>query len=104
MVHTEKLGRSAIMIKNEIGRNAVLPAIEDGFFIADNISIKEMINYNKHLLISDNHETHTWMALYQFFFMRRFKYLLRLFRYLVAGNLRGIMTTLKARLAKKYYY
>lgn len=104
MVHTEKLGRSAIMIKNEIGRNAVLPAIEDGFFIADNISIKEMINYNKYLLISDNHKTHAWMALYQFFFMRRFKYLLRLFRHLVAGNFRGIMTTLKARLAKKYYY
>ncbi|HUN55330.1 MAG TPA: Coenzyme F420 hydrogenase/dehydrogenase, beta subunit C-terminal domain [Smithella sp.] len=104
MIHTEKLGRSAIMIKNEVGKNAVIPAIEDGFFTADSISIQDMIDYNKHLLILDNHETHSWMALYQLLFMRRFRYSLRLFKHVMERNLRGIMTTLKARLTKKYYY
>lgn len=104
MIETEKLGRSAIMINNETGRNAITPAIEDGFFIADSISVDEMINFNKHLFISDTHEVHSWQALYQVIFKGRFKFLLPIFRYLIKGQLRGLRTTLKARFAKRYFY
>lgn len=104
MVKTEKIGRSAILIKSDIGRKVVLPAIQSKHFIAEEIPVNDMINFNKHLIINDNHEVHSWMLLYQLLFMRRIRYFLPIMKFFITKNISGVFTTVKALLLRKYYY
>ncbi len=104
MVKNETKGRSAIMVRTERGQQAVTAAIEGGNLAADRITVEDMIGYNKHLLIDSKHERHSWMAWYQVVFFRRVKYLIPLMGYLMQNKIRGIRTTIRAFLNKKYYY
>jgi coenzyme F420 hydrogenase subunit beta len=103
MIKSEKQGRSAILIKTASARNAVLPAISAGYFAADEISVEDMISFNKHLFVTKNHQRHSWMFLYQLLFMYRLQYLLPLLKLTARGKLCGVITTLKAKLTKYYY-
>lgn len=104
MVKTERKGWSAIMVRTEQGKEAVASAIENGDMIADNIPVEDMLGYNKHLLIDSRHPRHGWMAAYQLLFYGRVKYLALVLWNLLRGKRFGLRTTLKARLARQYYY
>jgi coenzyme F420 hydrogenase subunit beta len=104
MVKTERKGRSAIMVRTERGRQAVRSAIDSGDMIADPITVKDMLGYNKHLVIDSEHPRHGWMAVYQLLFFRRLKYLWLVLRSLMHKKRIGLKTTLKALLDKEYYY
>jgi coenzyme F420 hydrogenase subunit beta len=104
MVRTERKGRSAIMVRTERGREAVASAIDSGDMIADPITVKDMLGYNKHLVIGSKHARHGWMAGYQLLFLGRVKCVIPVLWALLCGKRIGLMTTLKARLSKQYYY
>jgi hypothetical protein len=103
MVENERKGKSAIMVRTERGREAVATAIDSGDMIADPITIKEMLGYNKHLVIDSEHPRHGWMAGYQLVFFRRMKYFLPLVRILLHNKRVGLNTTIKACLCRQYY-
>jgi coenzyme F420-reducing hydrogenase beta subunit len=104
MVKTERKGRSAIMVRTERGRQAVRSAIDSGDMIADPITVKDMLGYNKHLVIDSEHPRHGWMAGYQLLFFGRLRYGGMVLRSLLHRKRIGLKTTLKARLSRKYYY
>lgn len=104
IVKTERKGRSAIMVRTGRGKEAVASAIESGEMIADHIPVEDMLGYNKHLVIDSKHSRHAWMATYQLLFCGRMKYLALVLWNLLRGKRFGFRTTLKARLAKEYYY
>lgn len=104
MVKNERKGRSAIMIRTKRGKEAVASAIDSGNMIADSITVKDMLGYNKHLVIDSEHHRHGWMAGYQLLFFGRLKYLIPVLGILLRRKRVGLMTTLKTRLSRKYYY
>lgn len=104
MIISEKIGRSAVLVKNERGENAILPAIKGGYLTADVIPVRDMIDFNKHLLIAEKIIKNSWMPLYQLLFLHRVKYLLPILRSMLNRQLNGVITTLKALLNKNYYY
>jgi coenzyme F420 hydrogenase subunit beta len=104
MVRTERKGRSAIMVRTEGGKEAVASAIDSGDMIADSIAVEDMLGYNKHLVIDSKHAWHGWMAGYQLLFFGRLKHLIPVLKSLVHRKRIGLITTLKARLCKTYYY
>jgi len=104
MVKTERKGRSAIMVRTERGREAVRSAIDSGDMIADPITVKDMLGYNKHLVIDSEHPRHGWMAGYQLLFFGRLRYGGMVLRSLLHGKRIGLKTTLTARFSRKYYY
>jgi len=104
MVANETKGRSAIMIRTARGRSAVSSVLEHGDMIADPIAVKDMFSYNKHLIITPEHQRHSWMALYQLIFFGRLRYLPIVLRYALRRKLVGLRTTLKAWLSDNYYY
>jgi hypothetical protein len=104
MVKTEQKGRSAIMVRTERGRKVVASEIETGDMIADAITVKDMLGYNKHLVIDSKHPRHGWMSAYQLAFWGRVKYLPALIRSLMRTKQIGLKTTIKARLSRRYYY
>jgi len=104
MVNMERKGRSAIMVRTERGKEFVRSAIDRGDMIADAITVQDMLGFNKHLVISDGHARHGWMAGYQLLFFGRPQYLLSVLRSLLRRERIGLRTTLKARLSTRYYY
>ena len=104
MVKTERKGRSAIMVRTERGSQAVRSAVDGGDMIADPITVKDMLSYNKHLVIDSEHPRHGWMAGYQLLFFGRLRYGGMVLRSLLHRKRIGLKTTLKARLSRKYYY
>jgi coenzyme F420 hydrogenase subunit beta len=104
MVKNERKGRSAIMVRTERGKDAVKSAIDSWDMIADFITVKDMLGYNKHLVIDSNHPRHGWMAGYQLIFFGRLQYFLPLIRSMLRNKRVGLNTTIKARLCKQYYY
>ncbi len=104
MVKTEQKGRSAIMVRTEIGRKVVVSEISTGDMIADAITVKDMLGYNKHLIIGSKHPRHGWMSAYQVIFGGRLKYLPALILNLIRTKKIGLKTTIKSRLSSRYYY
>jgi hypothetical protein len=104
LVRTERKGRSAIMARTGRGREVVVSAIGSGDMIADPITVKDMLGYNKHLVIGSKHARHGWMAGYQLLFLGRVKCVFSVLWALLCRKRIGLMTTLKARLSKQYYY
>ena len=104
MVRTERKGRSAIMVRTERGKQAVRSAIDSGDMIADSITLQDMLGYNRHLVIDRQHPRHGWMAAYQLLFFGRLKHLTPVLHSLLHRKRIGLITTLKARLCKAYYY
>jgi len=101
---TESKGRSAVMFRTERGKEVIASAIDAGDIIADPITMKEMLGYNKGLIIDSNHALHGWMAWYQLLFFGRVRYLGYVLGNLLRRKRVGLKTTLKARLSSKYYY
>ncbi len=104
MVKTERKGRSAIMVRTELGEKAVASTISNGDMIADPITVSDMLGYNKHLIINPKHSRHGWMGAYQLIFFVRVKYLPLIIRRLLKSKKIGLKTTFKARLNRRYYY
>lgn len=104
MIRDEKKGWSAIMVRTKRGQNAVDSAIGSGDLIAENISVKDMISYNKHLIIDTKHHRHSWMALYQLIFFRRVRFIFPILKKLFQNNIVGLRTTVRALFDKEYYY
>jgi coenzyme F420-reducing hydrogenase beta subunit len=104
MVGTEVKGRSATMVRTERGKDAVDSVIDSGDMIADPITMKEMLGYNRGLVIDSNHALHGWMAWYQLLFFGLVRYLGYVLGNLLRRKRVGLRTTLKARLSSKYYY
>jgi coenzyme F420 hydrogenase subunit beta len=103
MVRTERKGRSAIMVRTERGKEAVASAVDSGDMIADSITVKDMLGYNKHLVIDSEHPRHAWMTLYQLIFFGRLRNPVCIFRSLLRRQGIGLLTSLKARLSENYY-
>jgi len=104
MVKTERKGRSAVMVRTERGKQAVRSAIDSGDMIADSITLQDMLGYNRHLVIDPDHPRHGWMAAYQLLFFGRLKHLIPVLKSLLRRKRVGLITTLKTRLCKAYYY
>jgi coenzyme F420 hydrogenase subunit beta len=104
MIRTERKGRSAIMVRTERGRQIVASAIDSGDMIADSITVKDMLGYNRHLVVDSKHIRHGWMAGYQLLFFGRMKYLFPVIMSMLRRKRIGLKTTLKACLNKHYYY
>ena len=83
---------------------AAASAIDSGDMIADSITVKDMLGYNKYLVIDSEHPRHSWMAAYQLLFFGRVQYFLPLARILLHNKRVGLNTTIKARLCGQYYY
>jgi hypothetical protein len=92
------------MVRTERGSQAVRSAVDGGDMIADPITVKDMLSYNKHLVIDSEHPRHGWMAGYQLLFFGRLRYGGMVLRSLLHRKRLGLKTTLKARLSRKYYY
>jgi len=103
MVENERNGRSAVMVRTELGKKVVASAIDSGDMIADRITVQDMLGYNKHLVITSRHPRHAWMALYQLIFLGRLINPMPVFRTLLSRKGVGFRTTLKARFTKDYY-
>lgn len=104
MIQTEHKGRSAIMVRTRTGKESVASAIDSGDMIADAITVQDMLGFNQHLVISDGHARHGWMAVHQLLFFGRVKYLIPVLGGLLRRKRIGLRTTLKARLSRQYYY
>ncbi|MGB8225634.1 MAG: Coenzyme F420 hydrogenase/dehydrogenase, beta subunit C-terminal domain [Sedimentisphaerales bacterium] len=104
IVENERKGRSAIMVRTDRGKKAVGSMIKSGDMIADSITVKDMLGYNKHLVIDFNHARYGWMAGYQLLFFGRLRYFMLLVRSLLRNRRVGLKTTIKTRLSKRYYY
>lgn len=103
MVANECKGWSAVMVRTERGQEAVARAIDSGAMIADSITVRDMLGYNKHLVIDSKHSRHAWMSVYQLIFFGRLKNPMAIVKSLVRKKGIGLVTTLKARLNKEYY-
>jgi len=103
MIEHEHEGRSAMMVRTEQGAATLESAIRSGSLVGESISADTMVGYNGHLLDDDKHSQHSWMASYQCVFCFRLKYAPRLVYSLVRRRPTGLVTTLKAKLAKQYY-
>jgi Coenzyme F420-reducing hydrogenase, beta subunit len=104
MIKSEKLGWSAVMIRNRTGMDAVQTAIESNYFVARSITVQEMVGYNKDLVISDNHSRHCWMIAYQLLIMRRIGFVVPLIKKLLMGQRFGIIATIRAFATRRYYF
>lgn len=104
MVKYEKKGWSAVMIRTGRGAEAVASLFAGGDVIAEQISLANMLSYNKHLVIHPGHDRHIWMSLYQLMFHKRLRYIAPLLKSLCRLKLVGLRTTLVARFTRKYYH
>ena len=103
MIETESKGRSAIMAQTERGIQAVTSAINHDDMTADSITVDQMIDYNKHLVVDSKHPQRGWMAGYQLLFFGRIKYLTLVLWSLLYKKRIGLRTTLKALINNNYY-
>jgi coenzyme F420 hydrogenase subunit beta len=103
MVDNETKGWSGIMIRSRSGQQAVDSSIASGDMVAKKVSVEEMYGYNKHLIITSRHPRHGWMALYQFLFFGRVKYIGSIVRSLIRNKRIGLLTTLRIRFEQNYY-
>ncbi len=104
IVQTENKGRTAILLRTQRGREAIALLRTSGKTQHETISVHEMLSYNRHLQIDENHDRHGWMALYQVIFHGRLRYVPYLIRALFRRRLKGIRTTVAARIARRYYW
>jgi hypothetical protein len=104
MIDHENDGWSAVMVRTERGQRAVKDAIAARALIARSISDREMLHFNEHLLITPSHPRHSWIQLYRLIFLKQLRLLPGILRRLCEGKLVGLVTTLRARLARQYYY
>jgi coenzyme F420 hydrogenase subunit beta len=103
MVRTERKGRSAVMVRTKRGREVVASAIDSGDIIADSITVKDMLGYNRHLVVDSKHTRYGWMSLYQLIFFGRMKKPIAILRNLLRKRGVGLMSTLRARFNNEYY-
>ena len=104
MVQNEHQGWTAIMVRTKLGADLLSAAVEVGDLTSREISVEEMLNYNKHLVVRDGHPRHGWMAAYQLLVNGRWRYLARVLGNVVRGKRVGLRTTLRARRKREYYY
>jgi len=104
MVEHERKGWSAFMLRTDRGRQVVEQAVAAGALAAQPITMEDMLGYNRHLLLGPEHSRWGWMAAYQLVFRRRFRYMWPILKNLVRRRQAGLLTTLKARLQRRYYY
>ena len=103
MIDHERKGWSAMMVRTDRGVAALESAIRSGNLVGESISTDTMVGYNRHLLNDDGHIEQSWMASYQCVFLGRLRYVPRLLFCLIRRKPIGLVTTLKAKLAKQYY-
>ena len=103
MVKGEKLGWSAVLLKSRKGKDIVFQAISDGYFHADNISVDEFKLFNKHLIIHNKHIVYSWIMVYRFIFLHKIQYFFKIIYKFLKHKRIGLLTTIKARIQRKYY-
>jgi len=103
MVENETKGWSAIMIRTRQGKEAVASAVDGGDLISRPITVKDMLGYNKHLVIAPGHARYGWIAAHQLLFFGRLRHLATVTGAVVRGRKIGLVTTARARFTSEYY-
>jgi len=104
MVEHERKGWTAIMVRTEQGKEFLSSAIGAGDLTAKDISVQDMLDYNKHLVVREGHPRHGWMAAYQLLFFWRLRFLGTVLASIVRKKRVGIKTTINARRTDNYYF
>jgi coenzyme F420 hydrogenase subunit beta len=104
MIRTEKIGKSAIMIRTDRGRSAVDEAIAAGKLASSAIPRDEMGSFNRHLSIHDAHARYSWLFFYNLIFLHRVKYFRKFLAAVGARNFAGLKTTATIFSQERYYY
>jgi hypothetical protein len=92
------------MVRTERGKEFLSSAIEAGDLAARDISMEEMLNYNEHLVIQDDHPRHGWMAAYQLLFFGRMRFLATVLGSILRKKRIGLRTTWLAKRKHDYYH